>query len=79
MGCRNPVPDYRMNLGEDFRRRRSERKAFIPVTIRNGEVFSIEYNGSAHINAYTKAGGIITMEIGVNELKKGSLADVRPV
>lgn len=79
MGCRVPLPSYRMVLGETFKRRKSERKAFIPVAIRNGEVFPINYNGSAHINAYANASGIIAMEIGTNELKKGSFADVRPV
>jgi molybdopterin molybdotransferase len=79
MGCQDLVPEYRMRVGATFKRRKSERKAFIPVAIRNGEIFPIDYNGSAHINAYSSAGGIITMDIGTSELKKGGFADVRPV
>ena len=59
MGCNRPLPVYRMQLGEDLKRKRSDRKAFIPVAIRNGEIFSIDYHGSAHINAYTAADGIV--------------------
>jgi molybdopterin molybdotransferase len=79
MGCSAPPITYRMKLGEDLFRRRSERKSFMPVMIRNGEIFPIEYHGSAHINAYSRANGIITMEIGTDLLKKGTFADVRPV
>jgi molybdopterin molybdotransferase len=79
MGWKGSSPVYRMVLGEDIRRRKSERKSLIPVEIRNGELFPVEYHGSAHINAYTAASGIIQMEIGVNEMKKGSITDVRPV
>lgn len=79
MGWTGSMPVYRMLLGEDFLRRKSGRLALIPVAIRNGEVFPVEYHGSAHINAYTAADGIISMEIGTNELKKGTFTDVRPV
>jgi molybdopterin molybdotransferase len=79
MGWTGSMPVYRMVLGEDILRRKSGRHALIPVTIRNGEVFPVEYHGSAHINAYTAADGIISMEIGTNELKKGTFTDVRPV
>jgi len=79
MGWTGSMPVYRMALGEDFKRRIPGRLALIPVAIRNGEVFRVEYHGSAHINAYTAADGIIPMEIGVSEMKKGTFADVRPV
>jgi molybdopterin biosynthesis enzyme len=49
----------------------------IPVRIENGLVFPVEYHGSAHINAYGQAHGIITIEIGKTELVKGEIADVR--
>jgi molybdopterin molybdotransferase len=79
MGFRGKLPVYRMVLGADIKRRKSDRKLLIPVSVRDGEVFPVDYHGSAHINAYTGADGIVTMEIGVNELKKGNSADVRPV
>lgn len=79
MGGNPNGPVWQMRLGADFRRRKSERQALIPVRILNGEIHPVEYHGSAHINAYTHADGIISMEIGVNEMKKGSYTDVRPV
>ena len=79
MGWKGSAPVYRMVLGADIKRRKSDRKMLIPVAIRDGELFPVDYHGSAHINAYASADGIVTMEIGVNELKKGSFADVRPV
>ena len=79
MGWQGTLPVFRLPLGTDFTRRKTERKALIPVAIRNGEVFPVDYHGSAHINAYAGATGIIMMEIGVNEMKKGTLTDVRPV
>ena len=51
----------------------------IPVKIIGSEVFPIEYHGSAHINAYTSANGIIAMETGETKLEKGVWVDVRQV
>ncbi len=70
---------YPVVLGQDIFRRKTDRKALVPVTIRNGEAFPVDYHGSAHINAYTSADGIVTIDIGVNELKKGTITHVRPV
>lgn len=79
MGCSDPIPSYKLRLGADFKRRKTERKAFIPVAVRDGEVYPTNYHGSAHIHAYSRANGIISMEIGTEELKKGDYTDVRPV
>ena len=65
--------------GQDIRRKRADRQAFVPVCIRNGEVFPLEYHGSAHINAYTLADGIISIPIGEQEIKKGTRIHVRQV
>ena len=52
----------------------------MPVKINNkGEVIPISYHGSAHINALTMADGLISVPIGVTELKKGDLVDVRQI
>ncbi len=72
-------PDLvKLPLGADFKRRKSERKAFIPVKILdNSEVFTTEYHGSAHIYALPNANGLAVIEKGIKELKKGDLVDVR--
>jgi molybdopterin molybdotransferase len=72
-------PRIRLPLGADFLRRKSNRKAFIPVRIREGEIFPVDYHGSAHIHAYASADGIIAMETGVSKLRKGEWVYVRPI
>lgn len=67
----------KLPLGENISRKKSERKSFIPVCIKNNEVFHIEYNGSAHIHSYIAADGMISLEIGCNQLNKGEIVDVR--
>ncbi len=79
MGCTLEPEILHLPLGADFKRNKSERKLLIPVRIENGVVFPVEYHGSAHINAYTQAHGLITIEIGKTELLKGEIADVRPL
>ena len=64
-------------LGQDFSRRRSERKSLIPVNVIDGHVVPADYHGSAHINAYTHAEAVMILEIGVTEVKKGEPVNVR--
>lgn len=76
-GCTEPQTLLRLPLGSDYRRRKSDRKSFLPVRIRLNEVFPVEYHGSAHIHAYVEADGIISVNIGETEILKGTLVDVR--
>jgi molybdopterin molybdotransferase len=77
--------DYRpviikMLLGVDFRRKKADRLEFLPVRFNRAmEVEPVTYHGSAHIHAMCLADGIMSIRQGEYELKKGSLADVRPV
>ncbi len=77
MGC---VPDSRMislPMGADYTRKKTGRKSVVPVIIENSVVFPMEYHGSAHINAYTKASGMMIMDEDVTSIKKGEPANVR--
>jgi molybdopterin molybdotransferase len=75
----NPVI-VKLPLAVDYRRKKTERLSFIPVMLHeNGSVSPVEYHGSAHINALTTAYGLMSVPIGITEIKKGELADVRPV
>jgi len=77
-GCFVSEKVRQLPLGFDYTRIRADRKAFIPVVLsKNGTIGPIEYHGSAHIHSYIFAEGIISVEMGVNELKKGTLVDVR--
>jgi molybdopterin molybdotransferase len=76
-GCIDPPSIVQLPLGKDYSRRRTDRKAFLPVKIRLNEAFPVEYHGSAHIHAFIEANGIIAVNIGETEIKKGTLVDVR--
>lgn len=81
MGAKNPVKQFvKMPLANDYMRKRSERLALVPAFVNSkGEVEPINYHGSAHIFALANATSIIVIPIGVGEVKKGELVDVRPL
>lgn len=65
-------------LGKTISRKKAKRKSFYPVYFNeNGEIIPLEYHGSAHINSLNDAEAVIAMGIGVYEIEKGALADVR--
>ncbi len=72
-------PMFILPMGVDFTRRKSARKSMIPVIIRDGAVYPVDYHGSAHINAYTMATGILVMQIGTTIIHKGEPVHVRPI
>lgn len=79
-GNKMPVLQLKVPIGVDYTRKRASRKAFFPVYLSaEGTVLPVEYHGSAHIHSYIHAHGIVTIEIGENEIKKGALVDVRLV
>ncbi len=71
--------NIKMPMGKTYERKKSDRKSFIPVKIKNGLVFPLEYHGSAHINALSDADGLISVPIGKTILNKGDLIDVRQI
>jgi len=79
-GNKLPVLQHKMPMGVKFMRKNTSRKAFFPVYLSaEGTVLPVEYHGSAHIHSYIHADGIVSIEIGENEIKKGTLVDVRLV
>jgi molybdopterin molybdotransferase len=70
----------KLPLAVDYHRKKSERLSFIPVRLLNdGTIAPVDYHGSAHINALTNAIGLMSVPIGIAEIMKGELADVRPL
>lgn len=64
-------------LGESFTRRNAGRMGWVPVRLdTEGRVRAIEFHGSAHINAFTAADGLIAFPVNVDALEEG---DVVPV
>ncbi len=80
MGSNKLTVSTKLPMGAEFKRRKSLRKSFIPVTVSpEGKVYPIEYHGSAHIHSYVFADGITSIEIGKEKLEIGELVDVRQV
>jgi molybdopterin molybdotransferase len=79
MGHHFNPPILNLPMGEVFTRRKANRKSFIPVQIKSGKVFPIEYHGSAHIHSYIFADGMLAVEKGTSKLEIGEIVDVRPV
>jgi molybdopterin molybdotransferase len=79
MGHEYDPPVLKLPMGETFERRKAKRKSFIPVTIRSGKVYPVEYHGSAHIHSYIFADGMVAVEIGESKLEEGETVDVRQI
>ena len=80
MGVKNYYKTLSLEMSFDFKRKRNERLARIPIKINaEGKIESVEYDGSAHISSLAFADGIISVPIGVSEIKKGSVISVRQI
>jgi molybdopterin molybdotransferase len=79
MGQEYQPLDIRMPMGVEYKRRNADRRAYFPVIIQNGELFPVDYHGSAHIHALSSAHGIVSIEIGKEEIKKGEMIHVRQI
>jgi len=67
-------------LAQAFRRRKADRQSTIPVRFQEpGWVAPVEYHGSAHILAISQADALLTIPVGVSEIKEGTTVYVRPL
>ena len=74
-----PVVSH-MQLESTITRKKTKRDSWLPVIFKeNGKIASIEYHGSAHINALCEADGLICMPTGVAEIKEGTTVAVRQI
>ena len=74
-----PVVSH-MQLESTITRKKTERDSWLPVIFKeNGKIASIEYHGSAHINALCEADGLVCMPAGVAEIKEGTAVAVRQI
>ncbi len=67
----------KLPMATGYTRKRTDRKSFIPVRYSLGKIEPVEYHGSAHINAFEDAWGVISLAIGEDNVKPGELRDVR--
>jgi molybdopterin molybdotransferase len=67
-------------LADNYKRRRSDRLNVIPVRITgDSKAEVVDYHGSAHIHAMVFAGGFVFIPVGLSELKKDTLVNVRQI
>ena len=77
MGANYSYKKVKAKLAETIKRKKSERLSFIPVVVnKNGEISLVKYHGSAHIHSLTKANGILSIPVSVNEIKAGESVSV---
>lgn len=70
--------EFLFKLAGRLTRKKAQRKSFYPVILNNDNTVSaVKYLGSAHLNAYIDAFGIIAMEEGVYTLNDGDFVNVR--
>jgi molybdopterin molybdotransferase len=77
MGVRLKPISFSLPMGKTYTRRKAKRKSFMPVFIKDGKVFPVEYHGSAHIHSYIYADGMVAIGIGETTLNEGELVHVR--
>ena len=70
--------NIQMSLEEALINKKTKRQRWLPVVItEKGTVKPIEYHGSAHINSLCNADGLVSMDVGVAEVKKGTIVKAR--
>lgn len=66
-------------ISSSYKRKKTERDAFVPVYYHEGTIDLIPNNGSAHIEAYNRANAMLCIPAGVCELQKDETVYVRPL
>ena len=78
MGHDYAPPNIQMPLDETIRRKDTQRRGWTPVKITDaGTLRKVEYHDSGHINALCGADGLVCMDVGVAEIPKGTIVQVR--
>jgi molybdopterin molybdotransferase len=78
MGHDYAPPNIQMPLDETIRRKDTQRRGWTPVIITDaGTLKKVEYHDSGHINALCGADGLVCMDVGVDEIPKGTIVQVR--
>jgi len=70
----------KLPIAENYERKKADKKSFIPIKIDlNGNAAPLDYHGSAHINAFIDADGIMEINIGIEKIRKGEIVNVRQI
>lgn len=79
MGMTRPLAGQWLPLGTEYHRKRKDRMQWIPVQLRDGKIYPLEYHGSAHIFSLAEADALAAIPLNVTDLSTGDLMDVRPI
>jgi molybdopterin molybdotransferase len=80
MGYHYSGSTQKATLGRVIRRKKADRLKFIPGILNSDQMVSpVEFHGSAHIDALSRANCLIDMPVGVVVLNQGEHVDVRPL
>lgn len=80
MGHSGSMTKLRLPIERPYARKKKDTLFFVPVELtERGTALPLEYHGSAHIHAYTRARGIMEVPVGVLEYKIGDYVNVRPL
>ncbi len=78
MGCDYKPLNVQMPLEEALTNNKVKRQRWLPVAITGRQtVIPVEYHGSAHISSLCRADGLVCIDIGVAEVRKGQPIAVR--
>ena len=77
-GCKaNALKIVKTPLSESIKRKKGNRQLYVPVTFtQSGYAKPVTFNGSAHITALSGIDGFAVINVGVNEILEGQLADI---
>jgi molybdopterin molybdotransferase len=79
MGSDPAIKTISLPMGVRYSRRKSERDSFIPVIIKEGKVYPLEYHGSGHLFSLSMTDGFIKIPMGTTSLEEGVFTDVRQI
>jgi molybdopterin molybdotransferase len=78
MGASRLDDRIKIELGEDLQIKSLPLRFFIPVKIKSGLAYALEYHGSGHLASYSLADGILEIPENTSLIKKKELVYVRP-
>ncbi len=80
LGANYKALRIKAEMAFDYSRKKADRLGIVPVQINaEGQVESIPFHGSAHINALSSANALLEIPLGITQINKGELAYVRPL
>ena len=78
MGVEPPARLRTARMAAPLRRRKVERRGYVPSRLTPEGVEPIEYHGSAHLTALTDTDGFLILPVGVKELQAGDEVQFMP-